>query len=72
MDDLYEALAQFNLDDDNLFTVIGTSGAAPPPPPPPPRKGELRVPNAQHGIGGFVTVCLALHMVTSCELCPVC
>lgn len=61
MDDLYEALAQFNLDDDNLFTVIGTSGAAPPPPPPPPRKGELHVPNAQHGIGGFVTVCLALH-----------
>ena len=42
VDDLYEALAQFRLDDDNLFTVIGTSGAAPPPPPP-PRKGELLV-----------------------------
>ena len=43
VDDLYEALAQFRLDDDNLFTVIGTSGAAPPPPPPPLRKGELLV-----------------------------
>jgi hypothetical protein len=41
VDDLYDALAQFKLDDDNLFTVIGTSGTAPPPPPPPPRKGEL-------------------------------
>lgn len=38
VDDLYDALAQFKLDDDNLFTVVGTSGAAPPPPP--PRRGE--------------------------------
>lgn len=41
VDDLYDALAQFKLDDDNLFTVIGTSGAAPPPPPA-ARKGALR------------------------------
>jgi hypothetical protein len=58
---LYEALAQFNLDDDNLFTVIGTSGAAPPPPPPPPRKGAVFVADTKHSIGLFVTVYLAVQ-----------
>jgi len=61
VDDLYDALAQFRLEDDNLFTVIGTSGAAPPPPPP-PRKGAnglvlpvalvVALPSAQHAFRG--------------------
>ena len=41
MDDLYDALQQFCLDDEHLFTVIGTSGKAPPPPPA-PRPGALK------------------------------
>jgi len=43
VDDLYDALKCFKVDDNSIFTVIGTSGSSPPPPRVPTIK-----PNASH------------------------
>lgn len=48
VEDLYDALSCFALDDDSIFTVVGTSGQSPPDPPPSPSSSTSIKPDARH------------------------